>query len=100
MLPHVGTYEDLYDLANQMIGELNASHVGIRGAPSRPMDNQYQMKFLGVELVPANGRYRVTHVYRDGPADKERLDIEAETTCWRSTAGKSERTHRGRARAR
>ena len=41
------------------------------------MDNQYQMKFLGVELVPANGRYRVTHVYRDGPADKERLDIEA-----------------------
>ncbi|MCH8935304.1 MAG: PD40 domain-containing protein [Gemmatimonadetes bacterium] len=77
LLPHVGTYEDLYDLANQMIGELNASHVGVRGAPSRPMDNQYQTKFLGVELEPADGRYRVTHVYRDGPADKEWLDIEA-----------------------
>ena len=76
LLPHVGTYEDAYELANQMIGELNASHVGVRGPPSRPMDNQYETKFVGVEVEPADGRYRVTHVYRDGPADKEWLDIE------------------------
>jgi tricorn protease len=76
LLAHVGTYEDVYDLANQMIGELNASHVGVRGGPSRPMDSPYQTKFLGVELEAADGRYQVTHVYRDGPADKEWLDVE------------------------
>jgi tricorn protease len=59
-----------------MIGELNASHVGVRGPSSRPVDTQYHTKFLGVELEPADGRHRVTHVYRDGPADKEWLDIE------------------------
>ena len=77
LLAHIGTYEDVYDLANQMIGELNASHVGVRGPPSNEMESEYQTRLLGVELEPADGRYRVTHVYRDGPADKEWLDIEA-----------------------
>jgi tricorn protease len=76
LLPHVGAYEDVYDLANQMIGELNASHVGVRGAPSRPQDSGYQTRYLGFEMEPAADRYRVTHVYRDGPADKEWLDVE------------------------
>jgi tricorn protease len=30
-----GTNEDVYDLANEMIGELNASHTGVSGPPSR-----------------------------------------------------------------
>jgi tricorn protease len=76
LLAHVGTYEDAYDLANQMIGELNASHVGVRGPPSNPMESEYQTRFLGVELEAADGHYRVTHIYRDGPADKEWLDID------------------------
>lgn len=76
LLAHVGTYEDAYGLANQMIGELNASHVGVRGPSSVEMDNEYATRFTGVELEPAEGRYRITHVYRDGPADKEWLDLE------------------------
>ena len=75
LLPHVGSYEDVYDLANQMIGELNASHVGVRGGPSRPQEGAYQTRFLGFELEPGGDRYQVSHVYRDGPADKEWLDI-------------------------
>jgi tricorn protease len=75
LLAHVGNYEDTYDLANQMIGELNASHVGVRGASSVTMESEYQTGQLGFELEPADGRYRVSHVYRDGPADKEWLDI-------------------------
>ncbi len=75
LLSHVGTYEDAYDLANQMIGELNASHVGVRGPESRPMEDEYETRFLGVELEPDGGRYRVSHVYRKGPADREWLDI-------------------------
>ncbi len=75
LLPHVGTYEDAYDLANQMIGELNASHVGVRGPSSVTMENEYQTRLLGFEMTPDQGRHRISHVYRDGPADKEWLDL-------------------------
>jgi tricorn protease len=75
LVEHVGTYEDLYDLANHMIGELNASHVGVNGPPSRAAERAYQTRFLGFEIEPADGRYRITHVYRDGPADREWLGL-------------------------
>ncbi len=76
LLPHIGTYEDAYELANQMIGELNASHVGVSGPPSRPQEDEYQTRYLGFEMEPDGARYRVSHIYRDGPADKEWLDLE------------------------
>lgn len=75
LLAHVGSYEEAHDVANQMIGELNASHVGVRGSPSVIMETEYATGQPGIELEPAQGRYRVSHVYRDGPADKEWLDI-------------------------
>ena len=58
-----------------MIGELNASHTGVSGPPTRAMPRAYTTRFLGFELEPANGRYRVSHIYRDGPADKEWIDL-------------------------
>ncbi len=76
LLAHVGSYEDAHDLANQMIGELNASHVGVSGPSSVSMEREYATRLPGIELEPDQGRYRVSHVYRDGPADKEWLDIE------------------------
>ncbi len=76
LLAHVGSYEATHDLANQMIGELNASHVGVSGPSSVSMDREYATRLPGIELEPAQGRYRVSHVYRDGPADKEWLDLE------------------------
>lgn len=76
LLRHVGTNEDLYDLANEMIGELNASHTGVSGPPSRTMPRVYTTRFLGVELdEDRSGRYRISHIYRDGPADKEWLGL-------------------------
>jgi len=75
LLDHVGTYEDAYDLANKMIGELNASHVGVSGPPSRPQESGYTSRYLGVELEPAGNRYRISHIYRDGPADHEWLGL-------------------------
>jgi tricorn protease len=75
LLAHVGTYEDAYDLANQMIGELNASHVGVRGPSSITLESEYQTRLPGFEMEAEQGMYRVTHVYRDGPADKEWLDL-------------------------
>lgn len=76
LLAHVGTYEDTYELANQMIGELNASHVGVSGPSSVRMERPYQTRLPGFELEPAQDRYRVSHVYREGPADKEWLQLE------------------------
>ena len=77
ILPHVGTYEDLYDLTNEMIGELNASHTGVSGPPSRPQERGYTTRFLGFEIEPQaeGGRYRISHIYRDGPADQEWLGL-------------------------
>jgi len=76
LLAHVGSYEDAHTLANQMIGELNASHVGVSGQSSVSMDREYATALPGIELEPDQGRLRISHVYRDGPADKEWLDIE------------------------
>ena len=75
LLKYVGENQDLYDLCNEMIGELNASHTGVGGSPTRSMDRLYTTRSLGFEMEPDGEYYRVTHIYRDGPADKEWLDI-------------------------
>ena len=75
LLADVGSNEDVYDLANAMIGEINASHVGVRGPETHPMSRVYQTRYLGFEMEPANGKYRVSHIYRDGPADKEWIGL-------------------------
>jgi tricorn protease len=75
LLKSVGENQDLYDLANEMIGELNASHTGVSGPQSRPMERAYNTRYPGFELAAENGYYRVSHIYRDGPADKEWLDL-------------------------
>jgi len=75
MLAHVGSYDDVYDLANHMIGELNASHTGVSGPSGRPTYTGYRAHFLGFEMQPAGGRYRISYIYRDGPATKEWLNL-------------------------
>ena len=49
-LKYVGENQDLYDLCNEMIGELNASHTGVSGPPSRSMESFYSTRNLGFEL--------------------------------------------------
>lgn len=74
-LQYVGSNEDVNELANRMIGELNASHVGVRGQPSRAMESLYTTQLLGFEMEPEGEHYRVSHIYRDGPADKEWISL-------------------------
>jgi tricorn protease len=76
LLRYVGSNQDLYDLTNEMIGELNASHTGVSGPPSIEMPDTYGTAELGFELEPAGDRYVVSHIYRDGPADKEWIDLQ------------------------
>jgi tricorn protease len=75
LLKYVGANEDVYDLANEMIGELNASHTGVSGPDSDPQPSPYQTRYLGVELRAENGGYQIVHIYRDGPADKDWIDV-------------------------
>jgi len=47
----------------------------VTGPPTVEVPRVYTTHFLGFEMEPANGKYRVNHVYRNGPADKEWIDI-------------------------
>jgi len=75
LLKYVGENQDVYDLANEMIGELNASHTGVSGPQSNAAPGAYQTRYTGFEMDPDGDAYRITHIYRDGPADKEWVDL-------------------------
>ncbi len=78
LVEYVGDRHELMNLINEMIGELNASHTGAaagrdRGAP----ENNVATSHLGLDLEPDDeaGRYKVTHVYEEGPADKDWIKV-------------------------
>jgi len=78
LLAYAGDYQDVYDLANEAIGELNASHTGVSGPPGperaeRPAGPATRSP--GFEMVPDRDYYKISHIYRDGPADKEWLKL-------------------------
>jgi len=73
LVDFVGDRQELLNIINEMIGELNASHTGAAPPPRGPASGGVSTSHLGIELEPdsAAGRYRVTHIYEDGPADKD-----------------------------
>jgi tricorn protease len=73
LVDYVGDRQELLNIINEMIGELNASHTGAAPPQRGPGGDRVSTLHLGIELEPdaAAGRYRVTHVYEDGPADKD-----------------------------
>jgi tricorn protease len=75
LLKYVGDYIDVYDLCNEMIGELNASHTGVSGLAGIEGPSTYQTRYLGFEIGPDKDYYKITRIYRDGPADKDWLKL-------------------------
>jgi len=78
LLAHVSEPEDLHDLTNMMIGELNASHTGHSGGGRGGRGGEAggdQTRFPGFDLEPNGGYWKITHVYRNGPADKDYVKI-------------------------
>ena len=75
LVDYVGDRQELLNIVNEMIGELNASHTGAAPPPrgAGAGGGGVSTGHLGVDLESdtAAGRYRVTHVYEDGPADKD-----------------------------
>ena len=78
LVDYVGDRQEVLNLLNEMIGELNASHTGA-APPPRGAAGGVSTAHLGIELEPDNGagRYRVTHVYEEGPADKDWVRVKA-----------------------
>ena len=73
------TNTDFMDLYNLMIGQLNASHMGLRMRP-RESVKRVSTGIIGVELMPGKGGVKVTRVVKDSPADKAKSRLYAGDT--------------------
>ncbi|MBV9122368.1 MAG: PD40 domain-containing protein [Planctomycetes bacterium] len=74
LVKHVALKEDLYALISLMMGELNASHMGITGPSSRPEETTADLGLLFDETYPGPG-LKVAEVLKRGPADKRGIRI-------------------------
>lgn len=78
LVADVGDRQELLNIINEMIGELNASHTGAAAGPGGGgRGGNVSTGHLGLELEAddASGRYCVTHVYENGPADKDWVKV-------------------------
>ena len=77
LVEFIGDRQELLNIVNEMIGELNASHTGAAPPPGQRLEGSVSTAHLGIDLEPDEkaGRYRVTHVYEDGPADKDWVKV-------------------------
>jgi tricorn protease len=77
LVEFIGDRQELLNIVNEMIGELNASHTGAAPPPGQRLEGSVSTAHLGIDLEPDEkaGRYRVTHIYEDGPADKDWVKV-------------------------
>ncbi len=77
LMEYVADQEEMHNIVSQMIGELNASHTGISATPGpEERDHIAQTRYPGFELEPdPSGYYKVSYIYKDGPADKDYVQI-------------------------
>jgi len=79
LLNYVADTDELHTVIMQMIGELNASHTGISGGENAGQAaDRIQTLYPGFDLEPdPSGYYKVSHIYRKGPADHDYLKLAA-----------------------
>jgi tricorn protease len=77
LLEYLTDTEELQAVMMMMIGELNASHTGVSGGGGGGGDIQRpQTRHPGFDVISdASGFYKVGHIYKDGPADRDFLKI-------------------------
>jgi len=79
MLPYISDSEELHNVIMEMIGEISSSHTGISGG-GEPGGQQERIQtyYPGFDLVPdSSGFYKVSYVYKKGPADHDYVKIAA-----------------------
>ena len=76
LLEYLTDTEELQSVMMMMIGELNASHTGVSGGGGGGDIQRPQTRHPGFDVViDPSGYYRVGHIYKDGPADRDFLKI-------------------------
>ena len=68
------TADEFNWVSNRLLGELSASHMGMR-APAQSMPLSQSIGRLGVDLEPVADGYRVTSVLEDGPAESSDMPL-------------------------
>jgi tricorn protease len=76
LVKHVALKEDLYALISLMMGELNASHLGIMGHGTTPEETTADLGLLFDESYAGPG-LKVAEILKRGPADKRGLNLKA-----------------------
>lgn len=76
LVKHCQMREDLYALISLMIGELNASHLGIGGRGVAPEEITADLGLLFDEAWRGPG-LKIAEVVKRGPADRRGLDLKA-----------------------
>lgn len=62
---------DFQTVYNEMLGQLNASHMGLLRVPDRAETQKDKTGLIGAELKEVSNGVQVTHVVPNTPADKE-----------------------------
>jgi tricorn protease len=76
LVKHVAMKEDLYYLIYLMLGELNASHLGIGGPSSPPEEMTAELGLIYDESYKGPGM-RIAEILKGGPADKRGINLKA-----------------------
>jgi tricorn protease len=76
LLKHIALREDFYDLIHLMMGELNASHLGIQGPPTPPEQVTADLGILFDDKYTGPG-LKVAEILKRGPNDKRGLKLKA-----------------------
>jgi tricorn protease len=74
LVQHVALREDLYALMSLMMGELNASHLGILGFSSSPEETTAELGVIFDENYRGPG-LKIAEILKRGPADKRGLGL-------------------------
>jgi tricorn protease len=70
------TDKDFQDMYNLLLGELNASHMGMRGMKFREDLQKDKTGLLGIRVEPVENGVKVVHVIDNTPASKKQSKIE------------------------
>jgi tricorn protease len=76
LVGHVAMKEDLYSLLYLMMGELNASHLGVTGFVSAPEEDTAELGLIWDEAHKGKG-LKIAEVLKRGPADKKGITLKA-----------------------
>ncbi len=76
LLANLADSDELHTVIMQMIGELNASHTGVSGGGRSDGSERIATRYPGFDLeADASGRYRISHLYKKGPADHDYVKL-------------------------